>query len=95
MSLQGEEEEEANAVRMAAILRVPDEGKEGELLVPNASTTKKEVNVKSLESNRLRRLSMEADKLKNATGQIFDLFVTIRISIALDLLRWRWSNISI
>ena len=72
MSLREEEEEEVNAVHMAAILRAQEEEKEEELLVTKTSTTKKVANVKSLEGNRLRRLSVEADKLKNTTKVPFN-----------------------
>ena len=52
MSLQGKEDEEVKAVRLAAMLPAPKEEDEEEVLIQNASTTKKEVkevNVKSLE----------------------------------------------
>ena len=65
MSRREEEEEEVNAVHMVAIHR---DQEEEELLVTKTSTTKKVANVKSLEGNRLRRLSYEADKLKNTTA---------------------------
>ena len=67
MSRREEEEEEVNAVHMVAILRAQEEEEEEEKILVTKVSTKKEVNVKSLESNRLRRLIIEADKLKNAT----------------------------
>ena len=68
MSRREEEEEEVTtAVYMAAIARAEEEDEGKEVLTAKMST-KKEVNVKSLEGNRLRRMSIEADKLKNATA---------------------------
>ena len=71
MSQREEEEEEVNVVHMVAILRAQEEEEEEEKILVTKVSTKKEVNIKSLESNRLRRLIIEADKLKNATIERF------------------------
>ena len=65
MSRREEEEEEVTtAVYMAAIARAEEEEEGKEVLTAKMSTNK-EGNVKSLENNRLRRLSIEL--LKNTT----------------------------
>ena len=67
MSRREEEEEEVTtAVYMAAIARAEEE-EEGKEVLTAKMSTKKEANVKSLENNRLRRLSMEL--LKNTTSE--------------------------
>ena len=65
MSRREEEEEEVTtAVYMAAIAR-DEEEEEGKKLLATKTSRNKEANVKSLENNRLRRLSLEL--LKNTT----------------------------